>query len=110
MPKRPTVYGYYVEGSRYGGFPLDMLRYSQSYPVDADIIHALLHAQETGNYGSLGKRVRVRLSTILDPSGAGFHMSSQRWESFGWKVVEVVDHELTDLGWFDRAVLEAAED
>lgn len=78
---------YVVEASKYGEFPLDMLRYDSAEaasPEDATLIERL------NVFGSdkddLPKRVRVTLRTA-----SRFAPTVARWESFGCKVVECSD-------------------
>lgn len=78
---------YVVETSKYGEFPLDMLRYDSAEaasPEDATLIERL------NAFGSdkddLPKRVRVTLRTA-----SRFAPTVARWESFGCKVVECSD-------------------
>lgn len=78
MATKMVAVDYTVEGR--GEFPLDMLRYDQSYPKDES---------ETGNliggepFNPRAHR-RVRLSGIHHP---GWQPTAARWESFLWHVV-----------------------
>ena len=63
---------YIVEGS--GSFPLDMLRYDQSYPASE---------YDSGIMASLQLR-KVMLQSSAEHAGGA--ISKQRWSSFGWTV------------------------
>jgi hypothetical protein len=63
-------------------FPIDMLRYDRSFPTDES---------ETGNIATTipfmsnevaKEPIEIRLTGIAYPN-------MRRWDSFGWKVVEV---------------------
>lgn len=75
---------YVVEGV--GLFPLDMLRKDEAAPVGDDdraVVDAA--SAEPGDEAARGRhRVKLR-------SRARFAPVTDRWESFGWRVVEVSD-------------------
>jgi hypothetical protein len=78
---------YVVETSKYGEFPLDMLRYDGALPYgeeNAKLIDRL--NSEVDEKKDLPKRVRVTLATSDRGSP---HVG--RWESFSCKVVECSD-------------------
>lgn len=86
--RQPNEFEYVVEGA--GKFPRDMLLRDQSVPV-ADADAAVVRA--SGAYSDLlpfdrdrhrRNRVRLRCSGAFSPDTA-------RWESLGWRVVEVPD-------------------
>lgn len=62
-----------VEGI--GEFPIDMLRYDQCWPVDAQAVRNITFDS--------GRRT-VKLATNLY-----YSPNANRWESFGWKVKTV---------------------
>lgn len=67
---------YVVEGS--GIFPVDMLRYDQSYPVsENDALHLIARYKR-----------RVRLATYLNKKQ--LETSRSRWLSFGWSVIDPI--------------------
>lgn len=66
---------YTVEGS--GSFPLDMLRYTQSFPASEN---------DSGTMGERGQR-QVMLQSYS--SSTGLEYSKPRWASFGWTVKRV---------------------
>jgi hypothetical protein len=79
---------YVVETSKFGEFPMDMLRYDSAEaatPEDAGLIERLNDYMGPGKEG-LPKRVRVTLKTDSRHAPA-----VERWESFGCKVVECSD-------------------
>lgn len=85
---RTTEKTYVVETSKFGEFPLDMLRYDSAEaasPEDAGLIERLNDYMGPGKEG-LPKRVRVTLKT-----DSRFAPNVARWESFGCKVVECSD-------------------
>lgn len=83
---RPKLFHYVVTGSR-GHFPLDMLRYAESYPSttdDANIIETLIRGDDRSR---LPRTVAIRLGTPHEPDGYLFISPTERWASFGWKVI-----------------------
>lgn len=88
MPAKAAAkppYTYVVEGSKYGEFPLDMLRRDESRaatPEDQALIDLLKSMGEGKEH--LPKFVRVTLVTECQQ----FPPNIERWESFGWRVVE----------------------
>jgi len=78
-----TKYTYVVEGSKYGEFPLDMLRRDESKaasPDDQALIDRLVSMGE--DKADLPKTVRVSLTTI-----STYAPHIERWKSFGWRVI-----------------------
>jgi hypothetical protein len=65
---------YQVRGC--GFFPLDMLRYDASWPLDSDAIARMTEHQS--------ELYTVRLRTALNR-----RPTEGRWLSFGWRVIEV---------------------
>jgi hypothetical protein len=85
---RTAEKSYVVETSKFGEFPMDMLRYDSAEPAtpeDAGLIERLNDYMGPGKEG-LPKRVRVTLKTASRHAPA-----VGRWESFGCKVVECSD-------------------
>lgn len=85
MSAKVPSYTYTVEGSKYGEFPLDMLLRDQSRaasPEDQALIDQLNFLAEGKE--QLPKVVRVTLIT----ESHQFPPVIERWESFGWRVVE----------------------
>lgn len=77
------MFEYVVEGV--GAFPMDMLRTDDAEPVgDAD--RAVVQALSTADGAVTCARHRVRLR-----SRAPLAPVTERWESFGWRVIEVPD-------------------
>ncbi len=85
MPaKKEPPYTYTVEGSKYGEFPLDMLRRDESRaasPEDQALIDRLV--AYGGGKDDLPKRVKVTLQTDCRQ----FPPNIERWSSFGWVVI-----------------------
>lgn len=82
--KRKEHYTYVVQGSKYGEFPLDMLRRDDSQaasPEDQALIDRLKAYGE--DKADLPKTVRVTLTM----SGRQYPPLVERWESFGWRVI-----------------------
>ncbi|AXQ68808.1 hypothetical protein HOU00_gp317 [Caulobacter phage CcrPW] len=79
-----TTYTYIVEGSKYGEFPLDMLRKDDSKAATSDdqaLIDRL--AVFGADKKDLPKRVRVKLTLTSER----YPPHVERWDSFGWKVI-----------------------
>ena len=91
MTHRPRTHRYSVTLSRYDVFPLDMLRFGESWPLTADdagLIHALI-ARDDEQIARLPKKVTINLGTLHDPSPlalSGFDRIKLRWESFSIRV------------------------
>lgn len=70
-----------------GPFPVDMLRYDECWPIDADSVSTIAAASpgalSQSDPSHLARR-RVRLTTIR-PDGP----SVGRWDSFGWRMLLV---------------------
>lgn len=85
MPaKKEPPYTYTVEGSKYGEFPLDMLRRDESRaasPDDQALIDRLV--AYGGGKDDLPKRVKVTLQTDCRQ----FPPHIERWASCGWVVI-----------------------
>lgn len=83
----PEMIRYVVEGSKWGDFPFDMLRRDSAQPASADDITLMERLKSFGgDKDGLPKRVRVSLMTAERHGPL-----VERWESFGWKVVECSD-------------------
>lgn len=70
-PVRPREYCRYQVSGLYP-FPVDMLRYDSAWPADSDAVDAITLKRP-------GERVAIQLASHRQPT-------SERWESFGWKV------------------------
>lgn len=85
MPAQPKeTYTYVVQGSKYGEFPLDMLRRDESQaatPEDQALIDRLKSFGE--DKADLPKSVRVTLTM----TSKRYPPLVARWESFGWTVI-----------------------
>lgn len=78
---------YVVETSKYGEFPMDMLRHDDAQaasPEDQALIDAINNYM--GNKDALPKIVLVRLTT-----SSRFAPNVKRWESFSCRVIECSD-------------------
>lgn len=62
-----------------GSFPVDMLRFDESYPVDE--IEALRLEEYITNWPETNKPFTVELET------AKLHYNADRWNSFNWRVL-----------------------
>lgn len=81
MKTHKTLYA--VEGA--GRFPFDMLRYDASYP---------LHEAHTGASGMGGDYDAPRRVVVLVHEGyREWRPTVARWESFGWRVVELPERD-----------------
>lgn len=82
MPKTNRI-RFRVQGS--GTFPFDMLRYDGCYPESQDDVHRMLDSAYADP--TLGT---VRIVNLIQPVVAGFKkvVTVERWESFGWKVIQ----------------------
>jgi len=88
---KEKTYTYVVESTKYGEFPRDMLRRDDSRPAtpeDADLIERL--CDFLSNKSDLPRKVRVR----LEMTSERYPPNVERWESFGWAVIES-NHPLT---------------
>ncbi len=74
-----------VEGR--GHFPLDMLRYDSCWPSTQSDVAALDYIREDFRKPPNEKSRRVALSRCHKTKG--FKPTSDRWESFGWHIVEL---------------------
>lgn len=90
MPRhRPETHTYTVLGRRGGfGFPLDMLRTSESWPADGESAVLIGKLQPFVIYNDQPEgRVKIKLNTIQLPNtNTAFEESCKRWSSFGWTV------------------------
>jgi hypothetical protein len=87
MPDNRPLKTYVVEGSKYGEFPMDMLRRDDALPHGEDMAKLIERLNFMGDgKGDLPKKVRVTLA-----SKSKFAPNVPRWESFGWRVVESSD-------------------
>jgi hypothetical protein len=90
MPDKPDnrpLKTYVVEGTKYGEFPMDMLRRDDALPYGQDNAKLVDRLNFMGDgKGDLPKKVRVTLC-----SKSKFAPNVARWESFGWRVVESSD-------------------
>lgn len=86
-PRRTT---FVVTGR--GRFPMDMLRYDQCWPKDSTDANLL---NDPDPYASDDERYdfRRKLRTVTLISAGYRTPTPERWDSFGWKVVEV-KHEV----------------
>ncbi len=84
MSKRYSAF--IVEGR--GDFPHDMPRYDGCVPADAQDRVSVAITAENDPAAWRAKR-RVRLFTLEDSPSAKRGPTVKRWESFGWKVIEV---------------------
>lgn len=83
-PAATKVFHYTVEGSKYGEFPLDMLRRDCSQaatPADAALIERLCAFGE--GKADLPRVVQVNLTLTSER----YPPNVERWESFGWRVI-----------------------
>jgi hypothetical protein len=70
-----------VEGSM--SFPVDMLRYDSCFPFSETESYKIIKCMEGNNRGP----VRVIVHRYRS-SGMSKEPNAQRWQSFGWKIVE----------------------
>lgn len=89
MPKaaEAALKTYVVEGSKYGEFPLDMLRRDDALPYGEDQAALVDRLCAFGE----GKQDLPKLVRVTIASKSRFAPNVQRWESFGWRVVECSD-------------------
>lgn len=71
-----------VEGS--GSFPVDMLRYDACTPAHSDDAISMVKHFRDYDYNEV-RRVKL----MMRSSFAKTQPTAARWESFGWRVVEV---------------------
>ena len=71
---RKKIRSFTVEGI--GAFPLDMLRYDECYPCTQGDVAKIAYKDSKQVY-------RVSLGTNNST------VTSARWESFGWRVIEI---------------------
>jgi hypothetical protein len=74
-PKAEKKYGWRLLVAGCGGFPTDMLRYDECFPID--------ESEARGMVSDHGHRT-VRLERWASHPG---HPIARRWESQGWKVI-----------------------
>jgi len=72
---------YQVEGE--GDFPIDMLRYDSAWPAREDQVSRIQEVPLEKKYG----QTRVVDLHRFSFNGEGPHEA--RWESFGWRVIEI---------------------
>ena len=93
MSTRPRTSGYRVSCSRSAIFPLDMLRFSESWPLSteaAGLIEALV-TRDPAVIDRLPSRVTITLGTINNDLMTMHPTIVRRWESFGFKVEALTD-------------------
>lgn len=66
-------------------FPLDMLRHDGSYPATADDQEKIERLSRACTIDGFGLSAKVRIQLRKGWSGLP---NDERWQSFGWKVVE----------------------
>jgi hypothetical protein len=80
---------YTITAPRSRHFPLDMLRYAESFPAttdDANLIEGLIER----NTERLPRDVVINLRTGIKFNSACFAQACDRWKSFGWRVIRDV--------------------
>ncbi len=77
---------YTVEGS--GHFPIDMLRYDSCFPASEPDAHMIERINNPTKRSDLALH-RVDVSTLRDHRTHATIHTPARWESFGWKVVDM---------------------
>lgn len=86
MPKKDRrtveVVRFVVEGT--GDFPSDMLRYDCCFPVDESEARGI-----AGWARAAGGVLKPRRVT-LEHRGSGRAPTAARWQSFGWRVVDII--------------------
>jgi hypothetical protein len=76
--KAMKLYEYKIENTAATHFPLDLLRYEESWPArqeDSKSIELLLRGQVSST---------IQWCILLQ----GLHCSPEKWKEFGWKVIE----------------------
>lgn len=98
--KRIELIGYQVRAPRAATFPLDMLRYSASWPASAEAA-AQIERSIRGEVSEQRGNQAVDLQTYEDPRTFEFASFVKRWHSFGWTVyVKDADGEFRAPGPF----------
>jgi len=77
---------YAVTAGRTAVFPMDMLRYAESFPATSEAGTAIERTFATDREPP-AMRPQIELTTYLDPRGMAFYQSASRWASFGWRVL-----------------------
>ncbi len=77
MARKTYITHFTVEGEGY--FPMDMLRYTASYPAEKDSIFMLSGAHQQQ------RSIRIGMTHV----GVTPFVAEARWLSFGWKVSDL---------------------
>lgn len=77
---------YTVKGE--GGFPLDMLRYDGSFPVDQESVVKIHESMNPDNWYKEGEKSpiyrEVKLCKFAETKNWSEQPTKERWRSFGW--------------------------
>ncbi len=81
VKKKGEHYQFTVRGGPYSEFPIDMLRYDSCWPAheDGKITHTF-HGRFVEE--KRAEPAEIELTGLREPTKG-------RWESFGWKVIEI---------------------